>query len=161
MIVLSLGLHSDRKKFIQAVKIQNPIKIGIPGKMISSMYINFHRNWYRAQICRVCQIIIYHKIELIFFFFLYSNARHTRLFLQRNYGTTFKKWNWHYGCYQLCCAIAYCKILIETTRKISVKGHCWTLVAWKWSFRDPRRLIFSKHRSHFNIKNYTVKTAEV
>lgn len=66
MIVLSLGLHSDRKKFIQAVKIQNPIKIGIPGKMISSMYINFHRNWYRAQICRVCQIIIYHKIELIF-----------------------------------------------------------------------------------------------
>lgn len=87
-----------------------------------------------------------------FFFFLYSDARHTRLFLQRNYGTTFKKWNWHYGCYQLYCAIAYCKNLIETTWKISVKGHCWAPVAWKWSFRDPRRLIFSKHRSHFNIK---------
>lgn len=129
--------------------------------MISSMNINFPGNRYHALICRVCQITIYHKIELIFFLFLYSDARHTRLFLQRNYGTTFKKWNWHYGCYQLYCAIAYCKNLIETTWKISVKGHCWTLVAWKWSFRDPRRLIFSKHRSHFNIKNYTVKTAQL
>lgn len=78
------------KKIIQAVKKQKCIKIEIPGKMISSMYINFHRNQYRALICRVFQIIIYHKRGLIFFFFLYSDARHTRLFLQRNYGTTFK-----------------------------------------------------------------------
>lgn len=45
--------------------------------------------------------------------------------------------------------------------KISGKGYCQTLVVRKWSLRGLKRLIFSKHKSHFNVKNYTMKTAEL